>query len=224
MAIILPEGTKVRFNTTQSKPISIVDTSNEAPPFATLTGDIAVKTGDVLIVNQHNWGLLKEVVAVAGQLTDDHKLRLLGHDTADTYYCEPGEGKGSLCIASDWVNLDQVNEISASGGEPKFYNYTHLDDPTGRERQIPTGTSPVVLTFKPHYDPNLPWYNAIKMVQFHRQAVVLQLKYPDRAVIYHYGHLSMEGSPTMAIGQGMQVSVTFSTLCEPVLIPANKGT
>ena len=223
MAITLPEGTKVRFNTTQSKPISIVETSNEAPPFATLTGDITVKTGDVLIV-KHNWSLLNESVAVAGQLTDDHKLRLLGHDTSDTFYCEPGEGKGSLCVASDWVNLDQVKEISASGGEPKFYNYTHLDDPTGRERQIPTGTSPVVLTFKPHYDPDLPWYAAAKRVQFHRQAVVLQLKFPDHNVIYHYGYLSMEGSPTMASGQGMQVTVTFSTQCEPILIPVNKGT
>ena len=219
MAIKLPEGSQVSFSTTQSAPIKIVDTSNEAPPFATLSGDITVKTGDVIVVNS-NWSLINDVVAVAGQLTDDHKLRLLGHDTSDTFFCSPGEGSGSVRAVSGWVAFDQINEVSASGGEQKFYTYSHLNDPTGREHQIPTSKSAVTLTFKLHYDPAQSWYDAAKRVSFQRKPVVLRIKLPDRDVIYHYGYLSMDGNPSLTKEQGMEVSATLSTQCEHILIPA----
>ena len=118
------------------------------------------------------------------------------------------------------IDLDQQGDPTTAGGEQQYWSGTLLEDPTGRQIQIPTFKNAKTITIPLYYDPSKPWYPALKTVDAKGEPVVLRAKLAGGDVLYWYGYLSYDGDPTMAANTPMGTTATFTALADSILVEA----
>lgn len=199
-------GATYAISTALGAAVPVTAATNAAP--AVLT---PAPTADDIIVLQSGWPSLNDNVFKAGAAG-----ALLGSDTTDETEYPPGEGVGVYRVAEDFVGLSQVRDVDMGGGEQQYFQYQYVEDRGGRQRQAPTFKNAMAMTILLDYDPNLPWYEALKAADRSREPVVLRERLPGGDVIYYYGLLSFNDVPTKRLNENMQVAATFSLQSDPI--------
>lgn len=216
MSLSFPNGAIFGFSTAIAAAVTASAVSNANPAVATVPA-ASIDEGDVLVI-QSGWPLANNSAVKAGSAAT--AVDLLGLDSSDTTLYPAGEAAMTLAVASGFVDFSQQGDLSQSGGEQNFWTGQFLEDPTGRQINVPTFKSAKVLTLPLFYDPSQPWYAAARLVDAKKEPVVLRCKLPNGDEQYRYGYLSFDGDPSMAVNTPMGNTATFTALGETVLVEA----
>lgn len=222
MSAQFPNGTVFAVATTLSAPIALANISNSNPAIGTLTG-AAPFADDAILVLTSGWTEANERVLRASNVAGS-SVTLDGLNTLNSTRFPPGEGGGSVRVASDFVSLSQVTTVEKTGGEQQFYTWQYLEDRSGRQRQRPTFKNAKAITLTLDYDPALTWYNTLVEMDAAKDPVVLRATLPNGVVFYYFVYPSFDGDPSMTINENMDNTATFSltsdfTRYDPVANP-----
>lgn len=218
MALKLPKGTQFGFAPVVATPIPATAFSKAAPSLASVAA-AAVDTGDVVLIDSPGWPALNNRVSRAGAKATG-TVELLGTDTTDTVLYPGVSGIGNLRKAGVFVDLDQQGDPTTAGGEQQYWSGTLLEDPTGRQIQIPTFKNAKTITIPLFYDPKKAWYPKLKAADARGEPVILRAKLVGGDVLYWYGYLSYDGDPTMTANTPMGTTATFTALADSILVEA----
>ncbi|PSV48319.1 phage tail protein [Photobacterium indicum] len=206
MAVSLPNGVVFAIAKTKAAPAVMSALTNAADAVATVTGN-TIATNDIVIV-QSGWSNINEQIAKVGATS-----KLLGFDTSDTTKFPTDSGIGKLIKVSDWQQITQVISSETSGGDQQFATYSFLENDF--ETQIPTRTSPVVLTLSIADDDTLPGYIALKKAADGKETQVVRATLPNGATLYYHAYISVNETPSMTKDQVMAIGVTISLIVRP---------
>lgn len=207
MASIFPNGSQFAISATYDTPITVSGVSNADPAVASAAAH-GLTDEDIVIVSS-GWTMLDQRV-VRVDSADTGTFELEGVDTSNTTFFPTGSGGGTVTKVLTWVALSQVTNSQSSGGDPEFYTWKYVDDPSGRQRQRRTGVSAKSLQLTFDDDPSLPWHAALLAASQSRATTVLRVTLPNGGVLLYSTEVTYDGEPTMTADQNMQVSATFS--------------
>ena len=212
-------GAKHAFSTSLSDRALITAMTNAANAVATVVGPPPATDSILLLTGMTNWTDLDEqatyVSAVNGQ-----NVTLSQIDTRNEQFFVAGEGDGGYQIASNFITLSQIRDITQSGGDSNTFNYAYIGDRSRRQRSKPTDTNPIVLTFTMDYDSELPWYDALDQISQRGDLVVMRETLPTGDVLLYSGYMSFNKSPTRVRNENMTVVATMSVNSEVLRFPA----
>ena len=212
MAVSLPNGVTIAIATAYAAADTVTAVTNANPAVATTSGAHGITTGDFIEVTS-GWAKLNNRIVRAASASGS-TLAYEGIDTTSTTNYPAGSGTGSVRAITTWTQISQVLELTTSGGEMQFTNYSFLEQDF--ESQLPTQSSPQSLTIGVADDPALAGYIALKNNAETRQLVGMKVTFPNGSVILFNGYLSFNETPTMNKNQLMQVNATFSLQGRPV--------
>lgn len=211
MAAKLPDGSIVSLATTMGSAKTVSAITNADPGVVTSTSH-GISNGAVVIMSSGWSNLNNRVVRVSGSSTNAFNLE--GINTTSTTLFPAASGTGTATEISAFTQISQIMGFSTSGGDQQFVNYSFLEQ--NFETQIPTIFSAQSLTLDIADDPTLAGYIALKAASDARAIRGLKIALPDSSVIYYYGYVSMNETPSVSKGQVMTVKATFSLLGRPV--------
>jgi tail tube protein len=206
MSSQFPNGTIFAVSTVLGAPIVVSDISNANPAVASAA---APPSDDSIVLINSNWPDINERIAKTDN-ADSASFELLGINTLDDDRFEPGEGEGSVRVASAFVNLSQVTETSKSGGEQQFYTWQYLEDRSSRQRQKPTFKNAKVINVTLDYDPALAWYAALDTLDKAQELIVLRATLPNGAQMFYPVYPSFDADPSLTMNENMKNIATFS--------------
>ena len=204
MALSLANGSTVHIASALDavKTASGISNAAEAVVSAAAHG---LETGDIIVLESGWSGLNGRVFRVVK--TDADKFRLGGTDTADTVRYPAGGGAGSFRKVKTWTELDQILEISMSGGEQQYYNYGFLSEDF--ERQLPTVKSAMSMTFGVADDPERPGYKAAVKADEAKARTPVMIRTPNSVILYN-GLFSVNKVPSLARNEGMKTTIAYA--------------
>lgn len=192
-----------------AKSVSAISNANPAVASSAAHG---FANGDIVLLNTGWQKLNDRLVRVASQAAGTFEVA--GQDTTNTTLYPAGTSSGSARKVSVWTQITQVLECSTSGGEMQFATYSFLENDF--ESQVPTQHSAQSLTMSIADDPTLAGYAALKKAAAERQAIPLRAQMPNGSVIYYYGYISFNETPTMTKNNVMACQATFSLMSLPI--------
>jgi hypothetical protein len=204
-----------KFAVSQSLAAAVAMTAvSNADPAVALTATPPAN-GSVVVLTSGWPELSGSVARSAGQVAAT-SFQIEGVDTTDVVRYPPTEGVGTFQVAGSFIGINQVRDITSSGGDQQFFKYKYVEDQSSRERQSPTSKDAMSDTYVLDYDPSLPWYDALIELDRLKEPVVLRETLPNGDVIYYYGYLSFNKVPTKTPDENMTVKMTFSHLADPI--------
>lgn len=211
MAARLPDGATLFIGTGFGSAKTVSSITNANPGVATSAGH-GFTDGDFVIMAS-GWSNLNErVIRIAGSATDAFNIG--GIDTSSTERFPVGSSAGTATEVTAWTQISQILEMSTSGGDQQFANYSFLEQDF--ESQIPTITSAQSITIGIADDATLGGYQALKTAGEARAVRPMKLQLPGGSFILYYGYVSFNETPTVTKGQVMQVNATLSLNSRPV--------
>lgn len=211
MAVQLPNGTIIEIAAPGGAAKPITSISNAKPGVASAVAH-GLTDGTILVVSS-NWSPLNDAVfRVANPMADTFELE--GSDTSNVKKFPAGGGAGSVRVVSAFTEIDQVLELSTSGGEQQFANYGFLRD--ANDKQIPTTRSAQSMSVSIADDPSLAGYQIMEAAAESREPYVVKMTFPNGAVWLCYCYVSFNKTPTMQKNSVMACSGSFSFISQPV--------
>lgn len=221
MALKLPKGTQFGFAPITAAKIASTGFSKASPALASVAAG-AVDAGAVVLIGAPGWPMLNNRVAEAGDEAAG-AFQLLGIDTTDATLYPGISGPGTIQVAGDFIDFTQQGDASTSGGDQQYWTGTLLEDPTGRQIQIPTTKNAKTLTLPLYFDPKLPWYKAAKAADAKSVPVILRAKLPGgEDKLYWYGYMSFDGDPSINSNTPMGNTMTFTALSDSTLVEGDE--
>lgn len=211
MSVSLPNGVIFSLGTTLDAAKTVSAITNANPGVASSTSH-GYTNGDIILLNTGWQKLNDRLFRVASQASGTFELA--GQDTTSTVLYPTGTSAGTAKKVSAWTQITQVLECTTSGGEMQFATYSFLENDF--ESQIPTQHSAQSLTMSIADDPSLTGYAALKKAAAERAAVPLRAQMPNGSVIYYYGYISFNETPSMTKNNVMACQATFSLMSLPV--------
>jgi len=211
MAVTLPNGVVFSLGTTLEVAKTVTGISNANPGVVSSTAH-GYANGDIILLSSGWQKLNDRLFRVANQASGTFELA--GQDTTSTTLYPPGTGAGSAKKVSAWTQITQVLECTTSGGEMQFATYSFLENDF--ESQIPTQHSAMSLQLSIADDPSLSGYAALKKAAAERAAIPLRAQMPNGSVLYYYGYVSFNETPSMTKNNVMACQATFSLMSLPV--------
>lgn len=212
MSSIFINGAQYAVSTTLGTAIAVSAISNANPAVATAS---APPADGSLVVIKSGWPELNETIARTAE-ADAASFVLGGVNTSSTTRFPVGEGVGSVQIASGFVSLSQVRDVTMSGGEQQYYQWQYVEDRSSRQRQKPTYKNAMSLAVVMDYDPSLPWYETLIDLDGIKDPVVLRELLPNGSTIYYYAYPSFNKVPTKTVNENVTVTATFSLISDPM--------
>ncbi len=210
MAVSLPNGIILALATAYASAITVTAASNAAECVLTATNALAL--GDIVEYTS-GWSnanlRLFRVKSPTGT-----NLVLEGFDTTSTTLFPAGSGGGSIRKINTWTQIQQVMDLTSSGGDPQYQTYSFLED--NYDRQIPTTTSAQSLAINIADDPTLPGYAAMKAAALSRVVTGLRAALPQGGFLFYNGIVAFDETPTMSKGNVMQCKGGFALQGKPV--------
>ena len=210
-------GAKYSFSTILATAVAISAISNANPAIASAA---ALPTEEDIVLLSSNWTELNELATYVGTVAGGG-FQLSQIDTTDESLFPPGESAGNYRIASDFIALSQIRDITQSGGDTNSFTWGYIDDRSPRQRSKPTDQNPLILTFTLDYDPELPWADALETLSRTRQLVVMRERLPTGDVLLYTGFLSYQKSPSRTRNENMTVTAVMSINSDILRFPAS---
>lgn len=213
MSSYFVNGAKFAVSNTLAAAIAMTAVSNANPAVALTATPPA--NGSIVVLKS-GWTELNETVSrTAGQVAAT-SFQIEGFNASDVVRFPAGEGIGTFEVASAFVGLSQVRDVTLDGGEQNYFTFQYVEDVGGRQRRKPTFKSATGFTIVLDYDPDIAWYAALIEMDRVKTPVVLRETLPAGDIIYYYGEISFNKVPTKTINENMTVTATFSLLADPV--------
>lgn len=205
MAYYFPEGSRLYYSATFASAKTVSAVSNAAVAVATSTSHGYVD-GDILLFNS-GWEDANETLWKADQ-QDANTFQLLGLNSSSTTFYPAGSGVGTTQLVSSWVEMPQVLNIVANGGDPRFATI----EPLARRNAISQfiGFNPTSLTITLGHDPTNATYQAMLDLSRVGTRVAFKLVGGTAGVSYGYGQMAVSEIPRMQRGQANQVDVAIT--------------
>lgn len=210
MAVSLPNGVTVALGTTIGSDLTVSAVTNANPAVATSTSH-GLSDGDIVIFTS-GWAKANERVFKVDQ-QDANSFELEGLNSTSTSDYPAGTGTGTANEVSAWTQITQILDVTTSGGEMQFTNYSFLE--ADYETSIPTQSSPQTISMTIADDPALAGYIALKAAAEARTPYALRIAYPSGASTYYYGYVSFNETPSFTKNQVQSVNATFNLLNRP---------
>ncbi len=210
MAVSLPNGVTVALGTTIGSDLTVSAVTNANPAVATSTSH-GLSDGDIVIFTS-GWAKANERVFKVDQ-QDANSFELEGLNSTSTSDYPAGTGTGTANEVSAWTQITQILDVTTSGGEMQFTNYSFLE--ADYETSIPTQSSPQTISMTIADDPALAGYIALKAAAEARTPYALRIAYPSGAYAYYYGYVSFNETPSFKKNQVQSVNATFNLLNRP---------
>ena len=207
MAFYFAEGSKFYLSQTFAAAKTVTGISNTDPAVATATAHGYADNDEILLAS--GWEDATDSVYLADQLTAD-TFGIKGLNATDTTWFAAGAGAGSAQKISSWVEIPQVLNIAASGGDARFTNVELL----ARRNSIavPTGFNPTQLTLTLAHDPNLAGYQTMLDISRRLAKVAFKVVMAGGGTGYGYGHLTVSEMPAMQRNQVNSVQCGIAML------------
>jgi len=207
MSFYFAEGSKFYISQTFATAKTISGISNANPAVATATAHGYSDADEVLLTS--GWEDATDSVFKVDQQTVD-TYQLLGLNSTDTTWFAAGAGAGSSQKISSWVEIPQVLNIAAQGGDARFTNVELL----ARRNSIavPTGFNPTQLTLTLAHDPNLAGYQTMLDISRRLAKVAFRVVMAGGGTGYGYGHLTVSEMPSMQRNQVNSVQAGIAML------------
>jgi hypothetical protein len=202
MAYTFPEGTKVFYSNTLAAAKNITGLTNAAPAVATSTAHGYIDLDPILLSS--GWEEATETVYEVDQLTVD-TFGITGLDATNTNLFASGTGTGTAKRISNWVEMQQVLNVSASGGTPKYGTVSPLA--SRMDKKFVIGYDAAALDVKVGYDASNVQQQAMQSLARTYAKVAIKLVLPGGGRIYGYGNLTASEFPEITRGQALQISV-----------------
>lgn len=207
MAFYFAEGSKFYISQTFATAKTVTGISNANPAVATATAHGYADDDEILLSS--GWEDATDSVYLADQLTAD-TFSLKGLNATDTTWFASGAGAGSAQKISSWVEIPQVLNIAAQGGDARFTNVELL----ARRNSIavPTGFNPTQLTLTLAHDPDLAGYQTMLDISRRLAKVAFKVVMAGGGTGYGYGHLTVSEMPAMQRNQVNSVQCGIAML------------
>ena len=207
MAFYFAEGSKFYISQTFATAKTITGVTNANPAVATSTAHGYADDDEILLSS--GWEDATDSVYKADQLTAD-TFSILGLNSSDTTWFAAGAGAGSAQKISSWVEIPQVLNIAAQGGDARFTNVELL----ARRNSIavPTGFNPTQLTLTLAHDPDLAGYQTMLDISRRLAKVAFKVVMAGGGTGYGYGHLTVSEMPAMQRNQVNSVQCGIAML------------
>lgn len=202
MAYYFPEGTKVFYSNTLAADKNITALTNASPAIATSVAHGFVDADPILLAS--GWEEATETVYEVDQLTAD-TYGITGLDSSNTSLFAAGTGTGTAKKISNWVEMQQVLNVSAAGGTPKYGTVSPLG--SRMDKKFVIGYDAAALDIKVGYDPANAQQTAMQALARVYGKVAVKLVIPGGGRIYGYGNLTASEFPEMSRGNALQISV-----------------
>lgn len=210
MAVSLPNGIILALATAYASAVTVTAISNASEAVATATNTFVA--GDYVEFTS-GWsnanGRIFRVKSPTGA-----NFVLEGLDTTSTTLFPAGSGAGSVRKINTWTQIQQVMELTSSGGEPQYATFSFLED--NYDRQIPTTTSAQSLAIQVADDPTLAGYQALKAAALTRVPTALRGQLPQGGYLLYNGIVAFDETPTMQKGNVMACNAGFALQGKPV--------
>lgn len=211
MAVSLPNGVILALATTYAAADTVSALTNANPGVATTSSSHGITTGNYLEVTS-GWARLNQRIVRASAAAGS-SVTYEGIDTSSTSVYPAGSGIGSVREITAWTQISQVLDLSTSGGDMQFANYSFLEQDF--ESQIPTQASPMSINITIADDASLAGYIALKAAAITRALTGLKATLPSGSILVYNGYISLNETPTMTKNQVMGVRATFSLMNTP---------
>lgn len=202
MAYTFPEGTKVFYSNTLATAKNATAVTNGAPAVATSVAHGYIDSDPVLFSS--GWEEATDTVFEVDQLTAD-TYSFLGLDASDTNLYASGTGTGTTQKITNWVEMQQVLNITASGGTPKYGTVSPIG--SRMDKKFVIGYDAAALEIKVGYDASSAPQKAMTALARVYAKVAVKLVLPGGGRIYGYGNLTASEFPEISRGNAMQISV-----------------
>lgn len=138
---------------------NITGISNAANAVATLAAGHGTVVGDFVEILGSGWSrLVGRVFRVSAVVTND--VTLEGCDTSSTNTFPAGQGAGTLRAILTWTDLQQINELSVTGGEQQFQEGQYIDNPL--QFRFPTNQTPIDVSFTVDDDQSMTFWTQVR--------------------------------------------------------------
>lgn len=210
MSVRLPNGITLAIATAYAAALTVTAASNASESVLTVTNTLSA--GDYIEFTS-GWakanGRIFRVKSPSGT-----NLTLEGFDTSDTTLFPAGSGTGTVRKINTWQQLQQVMNLTSSGGEPQYQIYSFLEQDF--DTQIPTTTSAQTIAFEVADDPTLPGYTAVRNAAQTRATTGLRATMPGGGFILYNGIFAFDETPSMNKGQLMACKGSIALQNRPV--------
>lgn len=210
MAVTLPNGIILALATAYAAPVTVTAVSNASEAVVTATNTYVA--GDFVEFTS-GWSRANARIFRVKSPTGSNFV-LEGLDTTSTTLFPAGSGAGTVRKINTWTQIQQVTELTSSGGEPQYATYSFLED--DYDRQIPTTTSAQSLALTIADDPTLAGYQALKAAALTRLPTALRGTLPQGGYLLYNGIVAFDETPTMQKGNIMACNGGFALQGKPV--------
>lgn len=201
----LPNGATLDIASTFGASVVMSALTNASPAVGTLASGHNVSINDIIEITS-GWGGIDGQLARASAVSTND-VTFLGIDTTGIQY-PAGSGIGSIREITAWTQIPIVLDLADSGGEQQFYAYQPLS--SYRQKQLPTYTNAVSISFKIDDDISRPSYTALRAAARSKARTPLRLTLPNGSVIFWNAVISITENPSYAVNVGMTYTVTLS--------------
>lgn len=207
MAYYFPEGSKFYFSSTFAAALSVTAVTNANPAQATSAGHALVDQDEVLFTS--GWEDATDSIYRVDQQTIN-TFDFLGLNATDTTWFPALAGVGTVKKVSAWTEIQQVLDISSSGGGARFTNI----EPLAKRNAIavPTGFDPTTITLTLGHDPALTNYLTLVNLSRTLTKVGIKMVIGGGLTTYGYGHIVVSTVPSLQRNQPNKVTAAFSLL------------
>lgn len=213
MASRFINGARYAIATAVAAPVAISGISNANPGVAATATPPA--DGSIVILKT-GWPDINEVVSrTAGQVPAT-SFQVESYDTTNVVRFPPAEGAGTYEIASSFLSLSQVRDVTTEGGDQNYFEFQYLEDAGGRQRRVPTFKSAMGMNIVMDFDPDLSWFDALVEADYEKNPVVLRETLPNGDTYYYYGYIGFNKVPSKTMNENMTVTATFSLQSDPI--------
>lgn len=213
MSVKLPNGAKVSIAALGAA-IAVTAISNAAQAVVSAAAN-GLAENDIVLMSS-GWSPLNDRAfrAVDVEATE-FTLEKVDSTSVAKYPAGASAGSFRKAAANDWTQITQVLDTASAGGDPQFWNYSFLEDASGDEKQMPTGTSPVTFTFTLADDADLPHYDVLLAAAEAKQVEVIKVELVNGDFMLWPCYIGFTGVPTMTKNQGMANTLTLSLAGRP---------
>lgn len=210
MSVSLPNGATVSISTGFGASKTLSAFTNANPGVATLEASHGIAVGGIFVATS-GWSRANgNVYRASAVATND--VTVEGLNTSSTTLFPAGSGAGSVKEVSGWQQITQILEVSSTGGEQQFVNYSFLEEDA--EHQIPTVKSPRGYTFSIGDDATLAHYAYLAAADADRQPRAIRIILPSGSPIYFYAYVTLNKTPSLTKNEIMALQVTMSAVNE----------
>ncbi|EMK1731251.1 phage tail protein [Salmonella enterica] len=206
MGFHLPNGSVLKVGSELGQAIEVTAVTNAKNAVLTLSGSDVIK-GDVVMLKS-GWTALDNMVALVTDVSGSD-ITLGGVDTSNVAIFTAGSGVGSLQVVNKWIEIPQITEVNASGGEQNYYQFQFLSD--DQQRSLPTYKSARTQAYTIAHDNSQPFYAVLKAADLASDVTPMSMYVPKaKETRYWAATPSFNGEPNPVVNQIETVTASFA--------------